>query len=165
MPISNGSDRQLPATYCHLKALERCNPWPHVAHRHISTSQLLSLWRHSHYAVSRLRRSQSPFSLWRYSYCDVIRYWAGHAHRYVLNGGRGGKVSVRTYWRTYGHLTEFKLKSFRGRPRSLVEFGFYINRLWDNVSLENTLTCPKLWIISLTVLAHIGVFLSLKFQL
>jgi len=31
--------------------LERCNPWPHVANRHISISQLLSLWRHSHYDV------------------------------------------------------------------------------------------------------------------
>jgi len=41
------------------KTLERCNPWPHVAIRHISISQLLSLWRHSHY--------------------DVIRDWAGHA--------------------------------------------------------------------------------------
>ena len=29
--------------------LERCNPWPHVANRHISISQLLSLIRHSHY--------------------------------------------------------------------------------------------------------------------
>jgi len=25
------------------KVLERCNPWPHVANRHISISQLLSL--------------------------------------------------------------------------------------------------------------------------
>jgi len=41
---------------------ERCNPWPHLANRHISTSQLSSLWRHSHY--------------------DVIRYWAGHTQRY-----------------------------------------------------------------------------------
>jgi len=39
----------------------QCNTWPHVTNRHISISQLLSLWRHSH--------------------CDVIRYWAGHAHR------------------------------------------------------------------------------------
>jgi len=39
--------------------LERCNPWPR---RHISISQLLSLWRHSH--------------------CDVICNWAGRAHRY-----------------------------------------------------------------------------------
>jgi len=34
----------------------------HVANRHISISQLLSLWRHSH--------------------CDVICYSAGHAQRY-----------------------------------------------------------------------------------
>jgi len=43
--------------------LEWCNPWPHVAYRHISISQLLSSWRQSH--------------------CDVIRYWAGNVHRYV----------------------------------------------------------------------------------
>jgi len=49
-------------------ALERWNPWPHVPNRHISISQLLSLWRHSHY--------------------DVIRYWAGHAQRY-------GRTNVR----------------------------------------------------------------------
>jgi len=42
--------------------LERYNPWPRVANRHISISQLLSLWRRSHY--------------------DVIRYWDGHAQRY-----------------------------------------------------------------------------------
>jgi len=29
-----------------------------------------------------LRRSQSPFSLWRHSHYDVIGDWAGHAHRY-----------------------------------------------------------------------------------
>ena len=52
------------------RKLERCNPWPRVANRHISISRLLSLWRHSHY--------------------DVIRYWAGHAQRYV----------ERTYVRT-----------------------------------------------------------------
>jgi len=61
--------------------LEQCNPWPHVANRHISISQLLLLWCHSYYDVSRLRRSQ-PRSQWRHSHCDVIHYWAGHAHRY-----------------------------------------------------------------------------------
>jgi len=30
----------------------------------------------------RYHRSQPPFSLWRHSHCDVIRYWAGHAYRY-----------------------------------------------------------------------------------
>ena len=59
---------------------EHCNPWPHVANRHISISQLLSLWRHSH--------------------CDVIRYWAGHAQRY----GR----TLRTL-RTYGHLNALNI--------------------------------------------------------
>jgi len=80
----------------YLLRLKRCNPWPHVANRHISIRQLLSLWRRSHYGHygtrgprshhdvilimtyrSRLRRSQPPFSLWRHSHCDVIRYWAG----------------------------------------------------------------------------------------
>jgi len=67
-----------PATFQYQ--LERCNPWPHVANRYVSVSQLLSLWRHSHYDVS-LRRLQPPFSLWRHSHCDIIGYWAGHAHR------------------------------------------------------------------------------------
>jgi len=59
--------------------------------RHISISQLFSLWRHTHYDVSRLRRRrrlQRPFSLWRHSR-DVICYWAGHSHRY-------GRTNVRT---------------------------------------------------------------------
>jgi len=46
------------------RILERCNPWPHVANRHISISQ-------------------PPLSLWRHSQCDVIRYWDGHAHHYL----------------------------------------------------------------------------------
>jgi len=56
------------------EVLERCNPWPHVANRHVSISQLLSLWRHSHYDFSRLRRSrrlQPAFSLWRHSDYDA----------------------------------------------------------------------------------------------
>jgi len=32
-------------------------------------------------SFSLSRRSQPPFPLWRHSHCDVIRYWAGHAHR------------------------------------------------------------------------------------
>ena len=83
------NDYRTKATFSHQvllylvnRILERCNPWPHVGNRHISISQLLSLWRHCHYDVSRLRRSrrsQPLFSLWRHSRCDVIRYWAGHA--------------------------------------------------------------------------------------
>jgi len=41
----------------HQFILERCNPWPHVTNHHISISQLLSLWCHSHYDVSRLRHT------------------------------------------------------------------------------------------------------------
>jgi len=84
---------------CVTSILERCNPWPHVANRHISISQLLSLWRHSHYDVSRLRRSQPPFScittsfpLWRHS----LLSWP--------------RPLLRTYERTYGHLTAFNIK-------------------------------------------------------
>jgi len=40
----------------------------------------------------------TSFSLWRLSHCDVIRYWAGHAHRY-------GRTNVRTY----GHLIAFNI--------------------------------------------------------
>jgi len=84
------------AIFCYsvsvLLLLERCNPWPHVANRHIFISQLLSLWRHSHYDILRLWRSQPPFSLWRHSHYDVIRYWAGHAHCY-------GCTNVRTPYR------------------------------------------------------------------
>jgi len=55
--------------------IERCNPWPHVTNRHISISQLLSLWRHSHYDVIRVCRAialtapvliMTLFSLWRH---------------------------------------------------------------------------------------------------
>ena len=45
--------------------LEHCNPWPHVANRHISISQLLSLWHHCHYDVIRASRAygaRSPCS-------------------------------------------------------------------------------------------------------
>jgi len=35
-----------------LLTLQQCNPWPHVANCHISISQLLWLWCHSHYGVS-----------------------------------------------------------------------------------------------------------------
>jgi len=67
--------------------LERCNPWPHVANRHISgryhqrLSQLLLLWRHFHYDVIRAAgaygarnpRLSQQFSLRRHSHYDVIR--------------------------------------------------------------------------------------------
>ena len=37
----------------------------------------------------------APVPLWRHSHCDVIRYWAGHAHRY-------GHTNVHTYvWTPY----------------------------------------------------------------
>jgi len=45
--------------------LERCNSWPHVANRHISISQLLSLWHHFHNDVIRASRAycaRSPCS-------------------------------------------------------------------------------------------------------
>ena len=76
----------------HCKVLECCNPWPHVANRRTSISQLLSLWRHSYYDVIRASRAfgaRSPRS-----HYDVIRYWGGHTQR---------------YGRTYGHLAVFKI--------------------------------------------------------
>ena len=104
--------------YMHLYILERCNPWPHVANRHISIttttttttvlrpfvrdylpylgepvpeetlthppsirhisiSQLLSLWRHSHYDVIRASRQLSRPSEWRHKENDVITITAG----------------------------------------------------------------------------------------
>jgi len=75
MLTSRSCSLQLRYTRWTVKTLERCNPWPHVANRRISISQLLSLGRHSHYHISRLRRSQPR------SHYDVICYWAGHAQR------------------------------------------------------------------------------------
>jgi len=77
-----------------LITLEWCNPWPLVANRHISISQILSLWRHSHYDVSRLRRSQFPFSLWRHSHCDV----------FATELATPTVTDIR-----YGHLTAFNI--------------------------------------------------------
>jgi len=63
--------------------LEQCNPWPHVANRRISISQLLSLWRHSHYDVLHLQRSQPPFSLWHHSLLSWPRRFGRMYVRYV----------------------------------------------------------------------------------
>ena len=46
--------------------LEWCNPWPHVAIRHICISHLLSLWCHSHYDTD-LVLIMTSFSLWGHS--------------------------------------------------------------------------------------------------
>ena len=59
--MSSRAARSLTSPYdIHYIALERCNPWPHVANRHISMSQLLSLWRHSHYDVIFIMTSLAP---------------------------------------------------------------------------------------------------------
>jgi len=42
--------------YICIATIERWNPWPHVANRHIS-GHLLSLWHHSHYDVIRAARA------------------------------------------------------------------------------------------------------------
>jgi len=70
--------------------LQWCNPWPHVANRYCHCDVIL--------IMTHLRRSQPPFSLRRHSHCDVIRYWAGHDHRYG-----------RTYVTDVGHLTAFNI--------------------------------------------------------
>jgi len=46
--------------------LQHCNPWPHVANRHISISQLLSLWRHWCISLT-LVLIMMLFSLWHHS--------------------------------------------------------------------------------------------------
>jgi len=58
--------------------LERCNPWPHVANCHISISQLLLLWRHSHYDLAPTALAapvliMTSFSLWRHSLLSWLR--------------------------------------------------------------------------------------------
>jgi len=58
-----------------LQPVATCRQSPYLHHM-----ASFSLWRHSR--VSRLRRSQPPFSLWHHAHYDVIRYWAGHAQRY-----------------------------------------------------------------------------------
>jgi len=70
--------------------LERCNPSPHVANRHISISQLLSLWCHS-------SGTRSP-----HSHYDVILNVTSFATELAT-------PTVRTYIR-YGHLTAFNIK-------------------------------------------------------
>ena len=129
---------------------ERCNPWPHVANRHISISQLLSLRRHSHYDVIRLGRAQPPFSFWRQSHCDVIRYWTGHAHHYR-----------RTYV-TYGHLTTFNTEIRQTECTGLKQSGKWksgvqlsiktpIKRAWVCVCVQHALlplSASVLWMSS-----------------
>ena len=63
-----------------LQPVATCRQWSYIHKPAIIIMTSFSLWRHSR--VSRLRRSQPPFSLWRNSHYDVIRYWAGHAQRY-----------------------------------------------------------------------------------
>jgi len=53
------------------------------------------LWRHCHYNILRLRRSQPPFSLWRHSHC------ASFSTKMA--------TPIVTDVRTYGHLTAFNI--------------------------------------------------------
>ena len=59
-------------------ATRRQSPYLHKPAVIIMTS--FSLWRHLR--VSRLWRSQPPFSLWCHYHYEVILYWTGHAQRY-----------------------------------------------------------------------------------
>jgi len=69
-----------PSSYTRaVQPVATCRQSPYLHKPAIVTVTSISLWCHSR--VSRLRRSQPPFSLWRHSHCDVIRYWAGHAYR------------------------------------------------------------------------------------
>jgi len=58
-----------------LQPVATCRQLPYLHKPAIIIMTSFSLWRHLR--VSRLRLSQFPRS-----HYDVIRYWAGHAHRY-----------------------------------------------------------------------------------
>jgi len=66
------SDDSWPLIIQNNVTLERYNPWPHVANRHISTSQLLPLWHHSHYDAAPIPIMTS-FSLWHYDISHLRR--------------------------------------------------------------------------------------------
>jgi len=57
-----------------------CHQSPYLHKPSIVIVTSFSLWCLA--PIRRSQRSQPPFSLWRHSHCDVIRYWAGHAHCY-----------------------------------------------------------------------------------
>jgi len=60
-----------------VQPMAACRQSPYLHKPAIVIVTSLSLWR-----LTLLRHSQPPFSLWRHSHCDVIRYWAGHARCY-----------------------------------------------------------------------------------
>ena len=86
------SDDSRPLIIENNVTLERYNSWPHVTNRHISTSQLLPLWHHSHYDAAPIPIMTS-FSLWHLAPTalaapvltitsfSLLRHWR-HAHRY-----------------------------------------------------------------------------------
>jgi len=102
----------------------------HVANRRISISHLLSLWRHSRHDVSRLRRSQHPFSLRRHSHCDVIRYWAGHAHRHGRTYITDTLPRLIGLYKDYRHFDRSTLLLSRGRSNNVSIIPTIITWLW-----------------------------------
>jgi len=78
-------------------SLERYNPWPHVANRHISINQLL--WRRSHYDVVLIMTS---FSLWRHSRAYGARSPRSHYDVILMT-----LFATERYGRRHGHLTAF----------------------------------------------------------
>ena len=95
-------NENLTASSMLLFILARCNPWSHVANRHLPISQLLSLWRHSHYHVIRASRAYGARS--PRSYYDVILIVTSFATELATPT----VTDVRTL-RTYGHLTAFNI--------------------------------------------------------
>ena len=75
--------------------LERCNPSPHVANRHIS-GQLLSLWRHSHHDVIRDTAAGRPVPT---SHYDVILIMTSLATRSAGTGfSRPVPLIMTSFW-------------------------------------------------------------------
>jgi len=77
---------------------EWCNPWPHVANRHMSISQLLSLWYHSHYDIICASCAYGTRS--RHSHHDVMLIVTSFATELATPS----ITDVR-----YGHLTAFNI--------------------------------------------------------
>jgi len=83
--------------------LEWCNPWPRCHLPYLCKPAVVivtsfSLWRLAPSRRSVLRRrSQPPFSSWCHSHCDVIHYWAGHAHHYGCKNVRTDTLPCLIY--------------------------------------------------------------------
>jgi len=107
--------------------LECCNPWPHVANRHNSISQLLSLWCHSHYDVIRASRAYGARS--PRSHYDVILIMTSFTTELAT-------PSV-TDVQMYGHLSVFNTY------RCLVNFLHSAAFAWFNFQFRSGRLFPQ----------------------